>query len=97
MFSLNKINKNNKFLFDTNSGVPAFSYSSDAIYFVNSGSFTQEPSINKQPFSKRGVVSSRLIKTPRGAIRHSIFSFFFLRMKLFIVIIILFQKKKKRC
>jgi hypothetical protein len=75
LFSLNKINKNNKFLFDTNSGVPAFSYSSDAIYFVNSGSFTQEPSINKQPFSKRGVVSSRLIKTPRGAIRQSKFPF----------------------
>ena len=66
-FTLNKMSKNNKF--DSQNMIPAFSHNSDAIYFVNPGSFTQEPSINKQVVLKNSKFSSRLVKTPRGALK----------------------------
>lgn len=67
LFTLNKMSKSNKFD-SQNNMIPAFSHKSESIYFVNSGSFTQEPSINKQ-ILKNNKFSSKLVKTPRGALK----------------------------
>ena len=66
----NKMSKNNKF--DSQNMIPAFSHNSESIYFVNTGSFTQEPSINKKVILKNSKFSSKLVKTPRGALKSKI-------------------------
>ncbi len=63
----NKMSKHSKL--DSQSMIPAFSHNSESIYFVNPGSYTQEPSINKQVVSKNSKFSAKLVKTPRGAIK----------------------------
>lgn len=71
----NKMSKNNKF--DSQNMIPAFSHNSESIYFVNPGSFTQEPSINKQVILKNSKFSSKLVKTPRGALKNANFRSYF--------------------
>lgn len=52
--------------------IPAFASSkSDAIYFVNSGSFTQETTINKQ-ITDENSKFTKLVKTPKFALKSKI-------------------------
>ena len=63
LFAINRITSHN--YLDAQQA-PAFHYA-DAIYFINSGSYTIEPTINKQIVGETNFAT--LVKTPKGALK----------------------------